>query len=149
METNQHFKRRKMYWMLIVVNEFIKAIYLSLTFFMSSFFPPRKQIKAYWLWSNFLGNVYCSSSYLRGICINGIFIMVTNGSFWYIQYWTILLSRHVYFQKLHGLPAFLLINFNLEILKEVNLRNFNGDYKRTLLFCPRQDSVKDKNQVLY
>lgn len=75
-----------MYWILIVVNEFIKAIYLSLTFFMGSFFPLENKSKLTDFGSNFLGNVYCSSSYLRGICINGIFIMVTNGSFWYIQY---------------------------------------------------------------
>lgn len=53
------------------------------------------------------------------------------------------------FSKVDGLSAFLLMNFNLAMLKEVNLRKFNGDYKRTLLFCPRQDSVKNKNQVLY
>lgn len=45
MEAYQDFKRKKMHWLFIVLNEFIEAIYLALTFFMSSSFSPRKQIQ--------------------------------------------------------------------------------------------------------
>lgn len=45
MEAYQHFKREKMHWLFIVLNEFIEVIYLALTFFMSSSFSPRKLIQ--------------------------------------------------------------------------------------------------------
>ena len=73
--------------MFIVRNEFIKAIYLSLTFFMSSFFSRQENKLKLLTLEQFLGQCLLLVILFKKNLLKWYFyFIVTNGLFWYIQY---------------------------------------------------------------